>query len=172
MPARRCNLAASLHHPIVQRQPKLMFGPPDGRTLCHNCITTQLCRQDALVSVSGGRTKGRTRSTIRSLSLHSCFTAVKNKPCQCSTKADREIFFPFSTTFKWAGIAQSVWRLATAWKVREWNPGGGEFSAPVQTGPGTHPASSTMGTGSFPGVKRSERGLNHPPHLVPKLKKE
>ena len=29
------------------------------------------------------------------------------------------------------------------------NPGGGEFSAPVQTGPGAHPASYTMGT-SFP----------------------
>ena len=27
------------------------------------------------------------------------------------------------------------------------------FSAPVQTGPGTHPASYTMGTGSFPGGK-------------------
>ena len=27
------------------------------------------------------------------------------------------------------------------------------FSAPVQTGPGAHPASYTMGTGSFPGVK-------------------
>jgi hypothetical protein len=25
-------------------------------------------------------------------------------------------------------------------------------SAPVQTGPGAHPASCTMGTGSFPGV--------------------
>ena len=28
------------------------------------------------------------------------------------------------------------------------------FSAPVQTVPGTHPASYTVGTGSFPGVKR------------------
>ena len=26
------------------------------------------------------------------------------------------------------------------------------LSAPVQTGPGAHPASCTMGTGSFPGV--------------------
>jgi len=26
------------------------------------------------------------------------------------------------------------------------------FSAPVQTGPGAHPASCTMGTGSFPGL--------------------
>jgi len=30
---------------------------------------------------------------------------------------------------------------------------GARFSAPVQTGPGAHPASRTMGTGSFPGVK-------------------
>ena len=27
------------------------------------------------------------------------------------------------------------------------------FPAPVQTGPGTHPASCTIGTGSFPGGK-------------------
>jgi len=33
------------------------------------------------------------------------------------------------------------------------NPGGARFSAPVQTGPGAHPASCTMGTGSFPGGK-------------------
>jgi hypothetical protein len=30
---------------------------------------------------------------------------------------------------------------------------GARFSAPVQTGPGAHPASCKMGTGSFPGVK-------------------
>ena len=36
------------------------------------------------------------------------------------------------------------------------------FSAPVQTGPGAHPASCTMGTGSFPGVKRPGRGADHP----------
>jgi len=42
------------------------------------------------------------------------------------------------------------------------------FSAPVQTGPGAHPASCTMGTGSFPGVK-SGRGvmLTTHPLLVP-----
>ena len=28
------------------------------------------------------------------------------------------------TVFKWAGIAQSVWRLATSWTVRGSNPGG------------------------------------------------
>jgi hypothetical protein len=35
---------------------------------------------------------------------------------------------------------------------------GARFSAPVQTGPGAHPASCTTGTGSFPGVK-SGRGV-------------
>ena len=39
---------------------------------------------------------------------------------------------------------------------------GARFSAPVQTGPGAHPASCTMGTGSFPGVK-SGRGVNADP---------
>jgi hypothetical protein len=46
------------------------------------------------------------------------------------------------------------------------------FSAPVQTGPGTHPASYTMGTGSFPGVKRPGRGVDHPPPPVLWLKQE
>ena len=37
------------------------------------------------------------------------------------------------------------------------------FSARVQTAPGTHPASYTMGTGSFSGVKRPGRGVDLPP---------
>jgi hypothetical protein len=45
---------------------------------------------------------------------------------------------------------------------------GARFSAPVQTDSGAHPASCTMGTGSFPGVK-SSRGVMLTPHplLVP-----
>ena len=44
----------------------------------------------------------------------------------------------------------------------------GGFSAHVQTGPGAHPASCTIGTGSFPGVKYG-RGvlLTTHPLLVP-----
>ena len=47
---------------------------------------------------------------------------------------------------------------------------GARFSAPVQTGPGAHPASLTMGTVSFPGVKSSQ-GVTLTPHplLVPWL---
>jgi hypothetical protein len=40
---------------------------------------------------------------------------------------------------------------------------GAKFSAPVPTGRGAHPASNIMGIGSFPGVKRPGRGVDHPP---------
>jgi len=45
---------------------------------------------------------------------------------------------------------------------------GARFCAPAQTGPGAHPASCTMGTGSFPAVKRG-RGVSLTTHplLVP-----
>jgi len=39
---------------------------------------------------------------------------------------------------------------------------GSRFSTPVHTGPGAHPASYTIGTGPFPGVKRPESGADHP----------
>jgi hypothetical protein len=42
-------------------------------------------------------------------------------------------------------------------------PVGARFSTPVQTGPGAHPASRTMGTGSFLAEKRPGRGVDHPP---------
>jgi hypothetical protein len=35
------------------------------------------------------------------------------------------------------------------------------FCAPIQTDPGSHPE-----------VKRSKRGVDHPPHLAPRLKKK
>ena len=42
-------------------------------------------------------------------------------------------------------------------------PVGARFSAPVQTGPGAHPFSCKIGTGSFPGAK-SGRGVTLTPH--------
>ena len=60
----------------------------------------------------------------------------------------------------WAGIAQSVQRLAKLWTVRGSNPGEGEI---FRTRPGAYPVSCTMGTGSFPGVKRPGRGADHSP---------
>ena len=48
--------------------------------------------------------------------------------------------------------------------------GGAKFSFPVQTGPRAHPASYTMGTGSFPAVKRARRGADHPPSSSAEVK--
>jgi hypothetical protein len=41
----------------------------------------------------------------------------------------------------------------------------------VQNGPGAHPASSTMGIGSFPGVKRPGHGADYPIPASAKVKK-
>jgi len=40
---------------------------------------------------------------------------------------------------------------------------GVRFSAPVQSGPGAHPASCAMGIRSFLGVKQPGHGIDHPP---------
>jgi hypothetical protein len=69
------------------------------------------------------------------------------------------------------------WRCHYSDWLRAGRPGdripvGARFSVPIQAGPGAHPASYTMGNGSFPGVKRPGRGVYHPQHLGPRLKKE
>jgi len=46
------------------------------------------------------------------------------------------------------------------------------FCPPFLTGPGDHPASYTMRTGSFPGEKQPGRGVDHPNYIAPRLKKE
>ena len=50
--------------------------------------------------------------------------------------------------------------------------GGQRLSAPVQTDPGAHPASYTMGTGSYPAVNSRAVALTTHPNLAPRLKKE
>jgi hypothetical protein len=47
------------------------------------------------------------------------------------------------------GIATTLWAGRSGDRI----PVGARFSAPFQTDPGAHPASYTMGTGSFPGGK-------------------
>ena len=47
--------------------------------------------------------------------------------------------------------------------IRGSNPGVARFSAPVQTGLEAHPASCTMSTGSFPGI-RCCQGVTLTPH--------
>jgi len=49
---------------------------------------------------------------------------------------------------------------------------GRDLLHPFLIGHGAHPASRTTVTGSFPGIKQPRRGVVHPPHLTPRLKKE
>jgi len=42
------------------------------------------------------------------------------------------------------------------------NSSGVRFSTPVHTGPGAHPVSYLMGTGSFPEGKEPGRDVDHP----------
>jgi len=46
------------------------------------------------------------------------------------------------------------------------------FFALRLTGLRAHPVFYTMRTGSFPEIRELGRGVNHPPHLSPRLKKE
>jgi hypothetical protein len=86
------------------------------------------------------------------------------------------IKFTFTDHLSYNQSPGSVVGIATAYGLD--GPGiesrwGARFSAPVQTGPKAHPASYTMGTGSFPGV-RCGRGVTLTPHplLLPRSKIE
>ena len=76
-----------------------------------------------------------------------------------STCQDRDSSVGISTRYGLDGP-----RIESRWEAR--------FSTPVQTGTGFNLASSTMGTKSFLGVKRSGRGVDNPPLLAPRFKEE
>jgi len=65
----------------------------------------------------------------------------------------------------WAGYLSRYSEWLRARQSGDLIPVEARFSAPVQTGLGAHPASCTIGTGSFPGVKNS-RGVTLTPHPV------
>ena len=72
----------------------------------------------------------------------------------------------------WAGLAQSVQRLATGWAVRGSNLGGGEI---FRTRPDRFwgpPATYNRYRVTFPVVRRPKRGVEHPSHLAARSKKE
>ena len=56
-----------------------------------------------------------------------------------------------------------IYLIFLQYRSGDWIPVGARFSAPVETGCEAHPASYTMGTGSFPRLKRPVRGVDHPP---------
>ena len=71
-------------------------------------------------------------------------------------------------TISSVGIATPLQAERSGYRI----PVGARFSLHVQNGPGADPASYAMGTGSFSGVIRPERGVDYATHLAPRLKKE
>jgi hypothetical protein len=76
-------------------------------------------------------------------------------------------------------VAFSIQSVRLAGRSRERIPFGARFSVPVQTGLVGHPARPWgppsplyNGTESFSVVKRPGRGVDHPPYVAPRLKKE
>ena len=61
------------------------------------------------------------------------------------------------------GLCSRYSDILRAGRYRDQIPVGARFSAPVQTGPDAHPASYTVGTRSFLGVKQPGCGIDHPP---------
>jgi hypothetical protein len=69
-------------------------------------------------------------------------------------------------------IAQSVRQLATSWTVRGSNPGRGEFFRTDLDPSWGPPILLHNEYRVITGLRRRERGVDHPPHLVPRLMKE
>ena len=76
--------------------------------------------------------------------------------------------FVLLRSYLWTGYPSRYCDWLRAGRSGDRIPVLARFSVPVQTGSGAHPASCTMGTGSFPGVK-SGRGVKPTSHpiLVP-----
>ena len=95
-------------------------------------------------------------------------------PCVCVSLKGLEAAGGFSwnlvqTSRHYRGPGSAV-GIATGYGLE--GPGiesrwGARFSAPVQTGPGAHLFSCTMGTGSLPGTERPGRDADPSPLLVP-----
>ena len=110
--------------------------------------------------------------SFRSSYGHEAWCCAFREECGAEGRTDRRLEepdFKYSSDQTKKSRPGSVVGIATDYGldgpviVSRW---GARFSAPVQTGPGAHPASCTMGTGSFPGAK-SGRGVTLTPYPLP-----
>jgi hypothetical protein len=81
--------------------------------------------------------------------------------CLCSFMFTTYLRTPWQRQRRWDSSVGVATRYGLDGPGIESRGGGAKFSSPVQIGSEAHPASYSMGTGSFPGVKRPERGVDH-----------
>ena len=95
-------------------------------------------------------------STEAQLCIALCYTAIR-----VTASISWELKLNNLCVVFWHAMRCSVLAIQDRIIIRV--PVGARFSAPVQTGPWAHPASYSVGTGSFPEVKRPGRGVNPTP---------
>jgi hypothetical protein len=118
------------------------------------CYLRHLCRSACTTVAPSGRIS--TEVYIRS------FYEKSAKKIQNLLKSDFNIGH---FTWGWAGQLSRYSDWLRAGRFGDRNPVGARFYTPVQTSPGDHPASCTMGTGSFPGVECG-RGVTLTPYCL------
>jgi hypothetical protein len=125
---------------------------------CSISVTKQvgMCKYSITIMASllGSLKSPQNSQDLRKSSVY--FTSSPVYWCSTCSKVGRDSSVGIATDYRLDGP-----RIESRWGTR--------FSAPVQTGPRAHPASCTMGIGSFPGVK-SGRVVTLTPHhfLVPR----
>ena len=113
-----------------------------------SCLSNQNIEPEIVIQIRNSRSRGPVLSLVKLATMPTpqLSRIIFNTLLSCSG--------PDSS----AGIANGYWLDGPGIESR-----GVRFSAPVQTGPGAHPASFTNGTGSFLGVK-SGWGVTLTPH--------
>ena len=133
-----------------------------------------LCDLCLLMYAKQTRSINQYATTDRVLAQQDVSKAIRQhaKENTLSSVAIQSHFVQVSRRNGWAGVAQSVQRLATGWTVRGSNPRGGEIFLTSLDRPWGPPSLLYSGYRLFPGVKRPGRGVDHPLHLASRLKKE
>jgi hypothetical protein len=81
-------------------------------------------------------------------------------------------YYIYYCIYFYVGRNSSVCIATELSRYRDRIPMWARFFAHPHTGLGSHPASCTIGTGSFPETKRPGRGADHPPPSIAEVKKE
>jgi hypothetical protein len=129
-------------------------------------------RETKPVATASGQLE-QTGLNTKTLLREKCFTVHKLllphsdfKLKVYSLPADKLVVYSvkliYALTYQVGRVVQKYSDWLRAGRSGDRIPVGARFVAHVQTGPGAHPHSCRMGTGSFPGVKRLGRGADHP----------